>query len=175
MKASTDPRHLAVLLLSFCPRVISHPGPQVLPGSGRGGNPAPAPVIPWVTVDPLGLARTITPTVFITDGARTTANQPPERLTSTVTYTLSPGGTNHPEQASTYTGLAPVASATGTTNDAGAFLECNLGQASDEPFCQPKRGSVLYPGRTYYGMSPSLPLPPPPTYPPHTNHHSTTQ
>lgn len=156
MRTTTGLRHYAVLFVGFCPIVISHPGPQVPSGGSRNGNAAPAPVVPWVTVDPLGIARTITPTVFTTDGARTTANQPPDSLISTATYTLFPGGTDHPDLASTYTGLAPVASAAGTTNDAGTFLACNLGQVSDKPFCQPKRGSVLYPGRTYYGMSSSL-------------------
>lgn len=155
-------RHLAASLLLLNPpflEVQAHPNPQPqVPGSGGrpGGNPAPAPVIPWVSVDPAGSGITITPSVFTSDGARTTVNNPPDSLTSTATYTLSPGGTSRPDLVSTYTGLAPVASATGVNNDAGAFIACDWRQGDDEPFCLPKRGAVLYPGRTYYGTSSCL-------------------
>ncbi|KAM7208372.1 Protein of unknown function (DUF4448) domain containing protein [Naviculisporaceae sp. PSN 640] len=159
MRSPTTPRQVAVLLFHLTPLALSlpearpHPAPQVVNGPGGGGpgrGNAPAPVLPWVSVDATGDATTITPSVFTTDGMRTTVNAPPSALTSTATYTLSPGGTDRPDLASTYTGLAPVASATGTSDAAGSFLACNRGQGLDEPFCLPKRGSTLHPGRTYY-------------------------
>ncbi|KAK4108870.1 hypothetical protein N656DRAFT_783829 [Canariomyces notabilis] len=113
----------------------------------QAGTTVPAAAVPWVTVDPSGGASTVTPVVFTTEGQRTTVQEAPASLLSTATYTLSPPG----RPASTYTGLAPVASATGSAAD-GVFLACgnanNVGP--DEPFCLPKSGSVLYPGRTYY-------------------------
>jgi hypothetical protein len=100
---------------------------------------------PWVTVDPSGAAHTITPIVTTTNGATSTISPPPDALLTTGTYTMSPGG-----KASTSVGLAPVATATSTANPAGAFLACTMYQGLDEPFCSPKRGSLLYPGYTYY-------------------------
>ncbi|KAK4211525.1 hypothetical protein QBC37DRAFT_426815 [Rhypophila decipiens] len=162
MSQQTTLGRLALLLFPL--GTFALPGPQIPaggPGRGGNGNPAPDPVLPWVTVDPIGLATTITPTVFTTSDVRTTANAPPGDLTSTATYTLSPGGTDRPDLASTYTGLAPVATATSTSDKGGSFLACNRGQGTDEPFCLPKRGSILHPGRTYYvTWSPSYFAPP---------------
>lgn len=111
---------------------------------------------PWVTVDPSGVASTVTPAVITTQGHRATVLEAPSSLISTATYTVSPDG-----RLSTYTGLPPVAEATGSS-EAGVFLACgsenNVGP--DEPFCQPKRGSTLQPGRTYYSMAPLRPLSP---------------
>ncbi|KAM7196970.1 Protein of unknown function (DUF4448) domain containing protein [Rhypophila sp. PSN 637] len=143
MRQRTTLGRLALLLFPL--NTFALPGPQI-----PAGGPGREPVLPWVTVDPIGLATTITPTVFTTNDVRTTANAPPDDLTSTATYTLSPGGTDRPDLASTYTGLAPVASATSTSDEGGSFLACNRGQGTDEPFCLPKRGSILHPGRTYY-------------------------
>ncbi|KAK0710153.1 hypothetical protein B0T26DRAFT_600575, partial [Lasiosphaeria miniovina] len=106
---------------------------------------APAPPVPWVTVNAAGVGQTITPSVVTADGARSTISQAPDYLLATGTYTLTPSG-----RVSTYTGLPPVATATGYSNDVGAFLACTLNQGYDEPFCQPKSGSTLYPGQTYY-------------------------
>ena len=116
-----------------------------LPQAGITVSAAPP---AWVTVDPSGVASTVTPAVITTEGQRATVLEPPASLLSTATYTLSPNG-----HASTYTGLAPVASATGA-NDAGVFLACTTNQGIDEPFCLPKSGSTLHPGHTYYSTSP---------------------
>ncbi|KAH6618324.1 hypothetical protein B0J18DRAFT_276144 [Chaetomium sp. MPI-SDFR-AT-0129] len=106
--------------------------------------------VPWVTVDDHGSATTITPAVISTEGHLTTISAAPDNLLYTTTYTLSPG-TGEP---STYTGLPPVATATGAEEGslAGAFPACgpeaNVGEV--EPFCLPRGGSRLFPGRTYY-------------------------
>ncbi|KAL2200143.1 hypothetical protein P885DRAFT_73976 [Corynascus similis CBS 632.67] len=114
----------------------------------QAGITAARPPIAWVTVDPSGAARTITPDVITTEGHRATVSEAPSELRSTATYTLSPDGL-----ASTYTGLAPVASATGTGGSlAGIFPACdsNADVGPFEPFCLPKDGSELHPGETYY-------------------------
>lgn len=144
-------RHLAVGLLftSASPALAL---PQV---GGAGTTVADAPV-PWVTVNPAGEAETHSPQVITTEGHRSTISQPPSALLSTATYTISPNG-----RASTYTGLAPVASATGSGNSAaGVFLACSNTVGVDEPFCLPRRGSTLHPGQTYYSSSllPSQPV-----------------
>jgi hypothetical protein len=95
---------------------------------------------PWVTVDSNGHAVTITPT---TSGS-STISAPPAALTQTGTYTLTVAG-----RPTTTTGLAPVASPTGS-GPAGAFLACDNYQGPGSPFCQPQRGSTLYQGRSYY-------------------------
>lgn len=108
---------------------------------------------PWVTVDASGQARTITPTVTSVNGAATTISPPPDALTQTVTYTLSPTSA---AAAATSTGPPPVATAS-SSSGAGAFLACNVYQGVDAPFCQPQSGSQLNPGKTYYGgLSPVL-------------------
>ncbi|KXX82745.1 hypothetical protein MMYC01_200837 [Madurella mycetomatis] len=112
----------------------------------QAGNTVAGAPRPWVTVDPSGVASTVTPAVITTQGHRATVLEAPSSLISTATYTISPDG-----RLSTYTGLPPVAEATGST-EAGVFLACgnenNVGP--DAPFCQPRRGSTLHPGRTYY-------------------------
>ncbi|KAK4201167.1 hypothetical protein QBC40DRAFT_348030 [Triangularia verruculosa] len=101
--------------------------------------------LPWVTVDPQGDAETISPKVITTEGHRATLSNPPAHLISTATYTLSPD-----DRLSTYTGLAPVATAPGGTDETGVFLACQADKGHDEPFCLPRRGSSLVVGRTYY-------------------------
>ncbi|KAK0744521.1 hypothetical protein B0T21DRAFT_389836 [Apiosordaria backusii] len=113
-----------------------------LPQAGSIPDAAP---LPWVTVDPLGNAETLTPKVITTEGHRATLSNPPAHLLSTATYTLTPDG-----RLSTYTGLAPVATAASNSNDAGVFLACQADKGHDEPFCLPRRGSSLVVGRTYY-------------------------
>ncbi len=105
---------------------------------------------PWVTVDKSGQATTITPTVTSINGAATTLSPPPDPLTKTGTYTLAP--TSGP--VTTSTGLSPVATASSGNGD-GAFLACTQYQGVDAPFCQPKSGSQLNPGKSYYGESAS--------------------
>ncbi|KAK0707281.1 hypothetical protein B0H67DRAFT_556009 [Lasiosphaeris hirsuta] len=111
----------------------------------QGTEVVQLPPSPWVTVDTAGGAFTYTPRIFTNNGALTTQFPVPDSLTASATYTISPGG-----RASTYTGLAPVATATGTTSDAGSFLACQVYQGADAPFCQPQRGALLSPGQTYY-------------------------
>jgi len=106
----------------------------------------PPPVSAWVLVDEAGGAVTMSPAVTTSNGAPMTINPPPSTLMATGTYTLLPSGI-----ATTKTGLAPVATATGT-NDAGIFLACNRYQPGPGgAFCQPQPGTVLYVGHTYYG------------------------
>ncbi|KAK0640687.1 hypothetical protein B0T16DRAFT_201157 [Cercophora newfieldiana] len=105
----------------------------------------PLPVSAWVLVDEAGSAVTMSPVVSTNNGAATTINPPPSTLMATGTYTLLPSGV-----ATTKTGLAPVATATGK-NDAGIFLACTRYQGPGGPFCQPEPGTVLYVGHTYYG------------------------
>ncbi|KAG7285742.1 hypothetical protein NEMBOFW57_008036 [Staphylotrichum longicolle] len=110
-----------------------------------GITAAPSPVV-WVTVDASGSAQTVRPAVITTEGHLATVSNAPSALISTATYTLSPSG-----RASTYTGRAPVASATGTGGSlAGVFPACDTDVGPVEPFCLPKSGSELYPGKTYY-------------------------
>ena len=106
---------------------------------------APAAPSEWVTVDASGSATTITPTVSTVNGAATTISPPPDALTKTGTYTLSPTG----GQETTSTGLSPIATAS-SSNGEGAFLACTVYVGVDAPFCQPKAGSQLNPGKTYY-------------------------
>ncbi|OIW25389.1 hypothetical protein CONLIGDRAFT_718233 [Coniochaeta ligniaria NRRL 30616] len=100
---------------------------------------------PWVTVDASGKATTITPTATSINGAATTLSPPPDALTKTGTYTLAPTSA----AVTTSTGLSPVATAASNNGD-GAFLACTTYQGADAPFCQPRSGSQLNPGKTYY-------------------------
>ncbi|KAK4466828.1 hypothetical protein QBC42DRAFT_165854 [Cladorrhinum samala] len=130
---------LGLLLTSVSPSLA-------LPQAGGAGTTVADAPVPWVTINPAGEAETRSPQVITTEGHRSTISQPPSALLSTATYIISPDG-----RASTYTGLAPVASATGSgDSQAGMFLTCSNTVGLDEPFCLPKRGSTLHPGRTYY-------------------------
>ena len=142
MRGTHALRHLAVAASLF-----NHA--LALPQAGI--TVAPAPLV-WVTVDATGSAQTVRPAVITTEGHLATISNAPSPLLSTATYTLSPSG-----RASTYTGLAPVASATGTGGSlAGVFPACNTEVGPVEPFCLPKSGSELHPGKTYYSTSPLL-------------------
>lgn len=98
----------------------------------------------WVTVDASGDAQTITPSV----SGSTTVSAAPAYVTQTSVYTL----TTASGVVRTSTGVAPVATATASSG-AGAFYQCGNYLGWDAPFCQPRRGSVLKPGITYYGKS----------------------
>ena len=138
-------RRLAVVTASFLLH-LAHALPQA------GITIAAAPPV-WVTVDASGSAHTVTPAVITTQGHLATISDAPASLVSTATYTLSPSG-----HASTYTGLAPVASATGTNGSPeGVFPACdsNANVGPVEPFCLPKPGSQLHPGKTYYSALPN--------------------
>jgi len=116
---------------------------------------------PWITIDPNGASATITPTASTTKGSTTILSAPPSSLAQTSVYTLSVGG-----QASTTTGLAPAPTATGP-GAAGAVFACQEYQGMDSPFCVPRRGSQLAPGKTYYSEwanEQPRPLPPPPVW-----------
>ncbi|GAB1315409.1 hypothetical protein MFIFM68171_05619 [Madurella fahalii] len=137
-------RNLRRLAVAAAATLLQHSQRSLaLPQVGTTVAAAPR---PWVTVDPSGVASTVTPAVITTQGHRATVLEAPSSLISTATYTISPDG-----RPSTYTGLAPVAEATGST-EAGVFLACGNDNAigPDAPFCQPRRGSTLHPGRTYY-------------------------
>lgn len=96
----------------------------------------------WVTVDGNGNAQTITPS---TSGTRTVSGAP-EYVTQTSVYAL----TTAEGMVQTTTDIAPVATPTASSG-AGAFFQCRNHLGLDAPFCQPRRGSVLRPGSTYYG------------------------
>jgi len=96
----------------------------------------------WVTVDANGDAETITPSI---SGTRTVSGAP-EYVTQTSVYAL----TTAEGMVQTSTGMAPVATATARSG-AGAFFQCRNYLGWDAPFCQPRRGSMLRPGNTYYG------------------------
>lgn len=98
----------------------------------------------WVTVDANGDAETITPSI---SGTRTVSGAP-EYVTQTLVYAL----TTAEGMVQTSTGMAPVATATARSG-AGAFFQCRNYLGWDAPFCQPRRGSMLRPGNTYYGGS----------------------
>jgi hypothetical protein len=104
----------------------------------------PLPLSAWVVVNEAGIAATFSPIVRTTNGAATTDNPPPPTLMATATHTLLPSGV-----ATTSTGLAPVATATGK-NHAGIFLACDKNQSPGGRFCQPVPGTVMYVGYTYY-------------------------
>ncbi|KAG8159394.1 hypothetical protein KVR01_011055 [Diaporthe batatas] len=95
----------------------------------------------WVTVDTNGDAQTITPSM---SGTRTISGAP-EYVTQTSVYAL----TTAEGMVQTSTGMAPVATATAPSG-AGAFFQCRNLLGLDAPFCQPRRGSLLRPGNTYY-------------------------
>ncbi len=147
-------RQLAVLAVSL---LLQSQLALALPQGNEIAEPAPS---VWITVDPQGVGVPITPVVMTNNGAKTTSNAPPESLLATGTYTLSPGG-----RPTTYTGLPPVATATGKSSSlAGAVLACTKYQDVDI-FCQPRAGTVMYPGEKYYGkpafLSPLHPQCPP--------------
>jgi hypothetical protein len=149
MKAIRTVRQIAVASTLILPALA-------LPQAGVTVDPSQ---VVWVTVDASGSASTITPAVITTEGHKATVSPAPSSLLTTATYTLSPAG-----RASTYTGLAPVASATGTGDSvAGVFPACdsNADVGPVEPFCLPKAGSELHPGKTYYSTPPSPFLPNP--------------
>lgn len=103
----------------------------------RQGNPQNI----WVTIDASGSSRTITPSV----SASQTISGAPEHVTATSVYKMITAS----GIVQTSTGMAPVATATAISG-AGAFVACSNYQGWDEPFCLPRRGSVLKPGVTYY-------------------------
>ncbi len=97
----------------------------------------------WVTIDGGGAAHTITPVITTTNGATTTLSTAPPDLYATGTYVLSPSG-----HETTFTGSPPVAAPTGA-GWGGSFMFCDVYQAASS-FCQPKEGSQLTPGKSYY-------------------------
>ncbi|KAJ9133883.1 hypothetical protein NKR23_g10492 [Pleurostoma richardsiae] len=103
------------------------------------------PLDPWVTIDKSGSAKTIMPSATTINGHTTTVSGAPDYVTRTSVYTL----TTAVSQVVTSTGMAPFATATATSG-AGAFPQCSNYQGFDAPFCLPRRGSVIAPGRSYY-------------------------
>jgi len=141
MRAGQNLRQLAAAgtLALLSQRALALPQPQ----AQETVQPAPS---PWVTVNSAGVGLTLTPHVITANGAVSTQNPAPPSLTVQGTYTVSPNG-----RPSTYTGMAPVATATGKPGSAaGAFLACTHGHSAIYPFCQPHNGAVMYQGSTYY-------------------------
>lgn len=132
--------HLHPILLTCAPWLYTTPvsSEPILP---RQGNPQNI----WVTVDGSGSARTVTPTVSAA-GSKLTISGAPGHVTATSVYMM----TTASGIIQTSTGMAPVATAVAGSGE-GAFVACSNYQGWDEPFCLPRRGSVLRPGDTYYG------------------------
>ncbi|KAK3401688.1 hypothetical protein B0T20DRAFT_120680 [Sordaria brevicollis] len=107
---------------------------------------APSPKV-WVSVNAQTTGATITPSV-VTDagGAKHTENAPPEYLTKSKEYSSF----NKDGLVATYTSLNPAPTAAAINNPRGEFLACAPQQSRDEPFCAPKRDSILKLGRGYY-------------------------
>lgn len=150
-RTATRPlRHLLASLL-FTSSVLSLPSEIHIILENREVAQAAAPN--WVTVGSDTIAVTVTPTVTGSDGKTTTYGNPPESLTTTGTYTLLPLSA----APTTSTGLPPVATA--SSDGTGTYLACDdYASTQDAPFCQPKSGTQLTPGNTYFGQSP-LPSP----------------
>jgi hypothetical protein len=151
-RTATRPlRHLLAASLLFTSSVLSLPSEIHIILESR--EVATAAVPNWVTVGPDTTAVTVTPTVTGTDGKTTTNGDPPESLTTTGTYTLLP----LTAAPTTSTGLPPVATA--SSDGTGTYLACDdYASHPDYPFCQPKTGTQLTPGITYFGQSPFPPF-----------------
>ncbi|GKT43623.1 uncharacterized protein ColSpa_03804 [Colletotrichum spaethianum] len=103
------------------------------------------PVNDWITIDPNGNARTITPSVVTSNGALATISPPPYSLTGSVyTVTATTGG------LTTSTGAPPPPKASNTLGYGGVFPVCNNKVGNDSPFCFPRRESTLHVESTYY-------------------------
>ena len=96
---------------------------------------------PWVSVDDDGAAETITPVSSTVSGTPTLVSGAPVQVTGsvlTIPYfdtTLTSSGTPFP---------AP------TGDVAGAFLPCSNKDGEGAPWCFPREGDTLNPGRSYY-------------------------
>jgi len=115
---------------------------SAVPGASRviRQDVTPTPT-PWVTVDASGQPKTITPTITTISGKPSVISGAPNDLTGSE-FTQTNFG-----QATTSTGEAPQPTA--DANGAGAFQVChNTGELA--PFCEPKKGSILNPGKTIY-------------------------
>ena len=104
----------------------------------------------WVTIDASGTPHTLAPSVTTENGAVRTLSGAPYLLTGSV-FTISSDST-----VSTSTGSPPPPQATATSGAGGQFAVCHNRVGKDGPFCEPKAGSDLSLGRTYYGRSFSL-------------------
>ncbi|KAI6355104.1 hypothetical protein MCOR25_008353 [Pyricularia grisea] len=116
-----------------------------IPNDPRQAVTAAPPPKPWITIDEVGAARTITPTVTTTNQAVQTISGAPSTLTAESTWFLSNNG------MTTTTVFAPHPAPTsdyGKKN--GALMVCENYYGEDMPFCTPKRGSMLNPNSTYY-------------------------
>ncbi|KAK1828035.1 hypothetical protein QBC39DRAFT_313809 [Podospora conica] len=110
--------------------------------SAPQAEPAPTPPRPWITLSPLGLPQTFTPTIH----SSTTLYPPPPSLLAVAPHTLRPS----PGLTTIYTGIPPIATATSPSSPAGAFLACTDYQSATAPFCAPLPGTLLHQGATYY-------------------------
>lgn len=119
-------------------------------------TPATAALLPraavndWVTIDPSGSPHTLTPSVTTSDGAVRTLSGAPYRLTGSV-FTISSD-----DALTTSTGSPPPPEASATDGAGGLFAVCHNRVGKDGPFCEPRAGSDLSIGRTYYGGFPSF-------------------
>ncbi|TDZ17138.1 hypothetical protein Cob_v009925 [Colletotrichum orbiculare MAFF 240422] len=126
-----------LLLLIASPSPASAAAIQPRQGAGR--------VHDWITIDPNGYPKTITPTVTTTNGVLSTISPPPYALTGSVFTVTATNGA-----LTTSTGNPPPPQASNTKGYGGVFSVCNNNPGPDGPFCQPRRGSTLYVETTYY-------------------------
>lgn len=101
----------------------------------------------WVTIDEDGSPHTLTPSVTTSDGAVRTISGAPYMLTGSV-FTVS-----SESSLTTSTGSPPPPEARATDGAGGLFAVCHNRVGKDGPFCEPRAGSDLSIGRTYYGES----------------------
>jgi hypothetical protein len=106
------------------------------------------PTEPWVTVDPSGTPKTITPVVTTISGTPTIISGAPQALTASVFTNTNNGDVR------VSTGPPPLPTATAVNGaGAGAFPVCENKVGPGSPFCTPAQGNVLNPGITYYSSS----------------------
>jgi hypothetical protein len=84
--------------------------------------------------------------VTTVNGAASTVSPAPYLLTGTV-FTITSGS----QVATTTASLQPPPTAASSNGGGGIFAVCNNQQGVDSPFCQPRAGSDLSVGKTYYG------------------------
>ncbi|KAK1757357.1 hypothetical protein QBC47DRAFT_375772 [Echria macrotheca] len=97
----------------------------------------------WVSVDPSGVPKTITPVLTTISGTPTIISGAPYEVTGTV-FTQ----TRADAKITTSTGAAQP-QATGS-DGSGSFAACQNRDGDSAPFCEPKNNASIYPGATHY-------------------------
>ena len=116
-----------------------------LPAATPALLPRASAVNDWVTIDPSGTPHTLHPSVTTSNGAVSTISGAPYLLTGSV-FTVSSDA-----EVTTSTGSPPPPEASATDGANGLFAVCHNRVGKDGPFCEPRAGSDLSVGRTYFG------------------------